>query len=405
MRNLIYLYFIFMAAVFVSCERYDVFVEGEEIQVTDSTKTDTIVIENDTVYNLETEGFYLLNEGNMGGNKCTLDYFDNATGTYHLNIYADVNPNVVLGLGDVGNDLLIYGNKMYAVVNCSHKVEVMNAGTSEKITKIDIPNCRYAVGHGGYVYVSSYVAPVQVDPSAPRGEVVKVDTVSMNIVGRVTVGYQPEEMTIVDDKLYVANSGGYRVPDYDNTISVIDLGSFALEKTLTIEESENFLRLDSDKHGRLWVSSRGDYYGNVNSNLYVVDRETGRVIKDMEVAASDVWVDDDIAYVISTEYSKLTQKNEVTYAKIDMNSMEVIDRSIIKDGTDANIKVPYGIAVDPVSKDIYITDAKSYVVAGTVYCFDNNGMLKWSAKSGQIPAHFAFKMKKTMIVEHKNDNK
>jgi hypothetical protein len=31
-------------------------------------------------------GFYLLNEGNMGSNKATLDYFDYTTSNYHRNI-------------------------------------------------------------------------------------------------------------------------------------------------------------------------------------------------------------------------------------------------------------------------------------------------------------------------------
>lgn len=57
-------------------------------------------------------GFYLLNEGNMGSNKCTLDYMDYATGYYHKNIYAETNPSVVLELGDVGNDIQIYGEKI-----------------------------------------------------------------------------------------------------------------------------------------------------------------------------------------------------------------------------------------------------------------------------------------------------
>ena len=34
-------------------------------------------------------GFYLLNEGNMGSNKCTLDFFDATTGYYRSNIYAE----------------------------------------------------------------------------------------------------------------------------------------------------------------------------------------------------------------------------------------------------------------------------------------------------------------------------
>ena len=62
----------------------------------------------------------------MGSNKCTLDYMDYATGYYHKNIYAETNPSVVLELGDVGNDIQIYGEKLYAVINCSHFIEVMN---------------------------------------------------------------------------------------------------------------------------------------------------------------------------------------------------------------------------------------------------------------------------------------
>ena len=183
-----------------ACREDEVLVDIEETVVTAPEFTDI-------------DGFYLLNEGNMGNNKSTLDYFDYKEGTYYKNIYAERNPTVVKELGDVGNDLLIYGSKLYAVINCSHKVEVMNASDATRITKIDIPNCRYIVGDKGYVYVSSYVAPVQIDPTAPKGAVFKVDTLSMKIVGNVEVGYQPEEMTIIGNRLYVDNSGGYRVPD------------------------------------------------------------------------------------------------------------------------------------------------------------------------------------------------
>ena len=92
-------------------------------------------------------GFFLLNEGNMGSNKATLDYFDYATGIYTKNIYAERNPGVVKELGDVGNDLQIYGGKLYAVINCSHFVEVMDVRTARHITQISIPNCRYIAFH------------------------------------------------------------------------------------------------------------------------------------------------------------------------------------------------------------------------------------------------------------------
>ena len=40
-------------------------------------------------------GLYLVNEGNMGSNKCTLDYYDFVTGLYARNIYSEKNPNVI----------------------------------------------------------------------------------------------------------------------------------------------------------------------------------------------------------------------------------------------------------------------------------------------------------------------
>src|ERR1041384_1517020 len=100
-------------------------------------------------------GFYLLNEGNMGSNKSTLDFFDYATGKYQRNIYAAINPTVPKELGDVGNDIAIYGSRLYAVINASNKVEVMDARTAKRLGQIEIPNCRYIKFHKGYAYITS----------------------------------------------------------------------------------------------------------------------------------------------------------------------------------------------------------------------------------------------------------
>lgn len=366
-----------IAAAATSCERADVLIDIEQTQVAPPAATDC--------------SFYLLNEGNMGSNKASIDYFDATTGIYNRNIYAARNPSVVMDLGDVGNDIQIYGGKMYAVINCSHKVEVLTPDSALRITQIDIPNCRYIVGDKENLYVSSYVGMAQIDPTAPRGAVFKVDTVSLSVVGSVQVGYQPEEMTIIGDRLYVANSGGYRVPDYDNTVSIIDLNTFTVADVMEFPGSGNFHRIDRDSHGRLWLSSRGNYYGDFSSNLFVIDPASKQIIKDMQIPVSDMWADGDTLYTISSEWSYVTGGNSVSYAKIDMSSMQVIDRNIIKDGTEQNIKLPYGIAVNPVTKDFLVCDAKSYVVSGTLYCFSPDGYLKWKQTTGQIPAHITFK--------------
>ena len=90
----------------------------------------------------------------MGSNKCTLDFVDFDNGYYVRNLYAEKNPNVVKELGDVGNDVQIYGSKMYAVINCSHKVEVLDARSCQRLGQVDIPNCRYIAFDKGFAYVS-----------------------------------------------------------------------------------------------------------------------------------------------------------------------------------------------------------------------------------------------------------
>lgn len=333
-------------------------------------------------------GFYLLNEANMGSNKCTLDFFDYSTGYYHKNIYAETNPSVVMELGDVGNDIQIYGDKLYAVINSSHFVEVMDKKNARHLGTIDVLNCRYITFHEGYAYVSSYAGPIQIDPNARLGYVAKVDTATFEVVGECLVGYQPEEMAVVGNKLYVANSGGYRVPNYDRTVSVIDLNTFTeLHK---IDVAINLHRLKTDRYGYLYVSSRGDYY-TIPSNLYVIDSRTDEVVETLNIAASELCIDDDDLYLYSTEYNYVNQQEWViTYAKLDIRTREVITHNFITDGTEKLIKKPYGITVNPETKEFFVTDAKDYVSPGTLYCFTPEGKKKWSVTTGDIPAHIVF---------------
>ena len=333
-------------------------------------------------------GFYLLNEGNMGSNKSTLDYYDYSTGIYTRNIYGNANSSVPKELGDVGNDLAIYGSKLYAIINCSNKVEVMEAATATRIGQIDIPNCRYIKFHDGYAYITSYAGPVEINPYyEQKGYVVKVDTATLQIVDRCIVGFQPDELEIVDGKIYVANSGGYMVPNYENTLSVIDVATFKEEERVPI--AINLQCVSGDRYGGLWVSSRGDYYDEP-SRLFCYDVRKKKVEKELDVPVSAMWLDGDSLYVVSVAWSNITMDDDVTYAIINVKSRQVVTRNFISDGTETKIKKPYSVAVHPETKDIYVTDAKNYVNPGTLYCFGQDGVMKWSVRTGDIPAHFAF---------------
>lgn len=337
-------------------------------------------------------GMYLLNEANMGSNKSSIDYVDFRNAYYVRNIYAERNPEVVKELGDVGNDIQIYGNKLYAVINCSHKVEVMDVRTCKRIGQVDIPNCRYIRFAKGKAYVSAYVGPVAIDPNAQLGAVYEVDTASLAVTRKVTVGYQPDELEVLGEYLYVANSGGYRAPDYDSTVSVVEI--YGMKQIQKIPVGINLHRIRKDRYGKLWVTSRGDY-NTIPSRLYVLDRKDKNskemVVKDtLDIPCSEMYIQGDSLYFYSVEWNKQTERNTVTYGIIDVRTGQLVTDHFIMDGTEQDIVIPYGICVHPTTGDIYVTDAKNYVSSGVLHCYDRHGKKKWSVRTGDIPAHMAF---------------
>ena len=124
------LYYILPLLMLSSCRNDVMVVPMEDINTGGKTVKSEII------------GMYLLNEGNMGSNKSSLDYLDlsgkDATVHYLRNIYSERNPETVMMLGDVGNDIQIYGSRLWLVINCSNKVEVLRASDAVKIGKIEL---------------------------------------------------------------------------------------------------------------------------------------------------------------------------------------------------------------------------------------------------------------------------
>ena len=349
----------------------------------------------------EIVGMYLLNEGNMGSNKSTLDYLDlsgkDATVHYLRNIYPERNPNTVMMLGDVGNDCQIYGSRLWLVINCSNKVEVARAEDAVRIGKVDIANCRYVTFKDRYAYVSSYVGGQEAgDSRSPLGSVYKVDTLTLQKTDSCTVGYQPEEMAIVGDRLYVANSGGYQGmtgQGYESTVSVIDLTT--MQECDRIEVARNLHRLKADRYNQLWVTARGDYMTEASSIYWRQKGADGRMQVGGEISlpVSDLCIVGDSLYFYGSQWSELTMTNTVTYGIINVRTHQMVSTSLSDAPEVKKIRMPYGIIVNPLHRDFYLMDAKNYVSSGELLHFLPDGTFDWKVKTGDIPAHAAFLVK------------
>ena len=382
------LYYILPLLMLSACRQDVMIVPMEDIDTGGKTQKSEII------------GMYLLNEGNMGSNKSTLDYLDlsgnDSTVHYYRNIYSERNPSTVMSLGDVGNDCQIYGSRLWLVINCSNKVEVARAEDAVKVGKVDVPNCRYVTFKDQFAYVSSYVGSVYSGSSSPLGSVYKVDTLSLEKVDSCSVGYQPEEMAIIGNKLYVANSGGYQGmtgQGYESTVSVIDLGT--MQETEKITVAPNLHHVKADKYNQLWVTARGNYTYEEGSIYWLEQDGKGgmKVGGHLDQPVSDLCIVGDSLYFYGSQWSEITMSNTVTYGIIDVRTHQIVNTSLSNAPEISKIRMPYGIIVNPIHKDFYLMDAKNYVSSGELMHFLSDGTFDWKVKTGDIPAHAAFLFK------------
>lgn len=336
----------------------------------------------------EPSGIYLVNQGNQGSNKARLDFLNFHNGFYIRDVFTEYNPEVVKGLGDTGNDVQVYKGKVFVAVNGSHKVEIMDAYSMKRLAQVDVPNCRFIAFDGNCAYVTSYVAKDEESLKTQKGALYCIDLDTYKVTGQVTVGYQPEQLVIMDGKAYVANSGGL-AKDYDNTVSVVDLKSMKVE--YDIEVAVNLQLMLVDAEGTIWVSSIGNYR-DVSSTLnYLVKKgdkyELGGTVN---VPVSSMALAGDKIYVIGTTYNPTTWKPTTTYNIVNAKTRKLESGSFITDGTESDITTAYTVTVNPGNGDIYVTDAKDYVSSGTLHCYTGSGKRKWSVRTGDIPDRIAF---------------
>jgi len=342
---------------------------------------DPIVPEYDETIDYHTS-FFLLNEGNWGSNNASIGFFNSQTTEYKRDAFSQINSNIVGGLGDVGNDLLIYGGKLYAVINASGLVEVMDAKTAKHIGVVNIPNSRNINFYNGKIYVSSW-ADATMSNANVVGYVAEIDTATLQVVRSVNVGRQPEEIEFLNGKMYVANSGGYTT-DLDSTISVVDLQTFNEQKKIVVAKNLQKLRKAGDK---LYVLALGNYY-NIAPDIYVVEND--EKVGKLDIYASNFCVSGDLIYILSnkTDWSAGTTISKFIIYNI--ANQQIVTENFITDGTEAEITTPYGIAVNPITRDIFITDAKNYSTSGELFCFSPDGKKLWSVTTGVAPNKIVF---------------
>ncbi len=307
------------------------------------------------------QALLILNEGSMNGNNATLARYNLQEEAITNDYFLDVNKR---GLGDVANDMLQYGSKIYITVNKSGTVEVLEAASGKSLRQIRMETGgglskepRRLASHGGKIYVTSF-----------DDTVTRIDTVSLAIDGSVNVGMDPEGIAIKNNKLYVANSGGLNWENgYDNSVSVVDLSTFTEEKKIIAGTNPGSLHADSQ--GDIYLTVTGNY-GDEPGAFKVIRSGSSTVETITGIASPQKFViSDNKAYLICGAWGE--PNRVVVY---DCLKEEIVSDHFISDGTE--IPIMNNLTVDPFTGDLFVAST-DYIHPGDLYCFDRNGTLKY----------------------------
>jgi hypothetical protein len=341
-RNLFYLIALGAAAIVSSCGK-------------DDTPADETLVSSEYIY--------VLNSGSMNGNNASLSRYDLKENTVTKDAFEVQNGR---RLGDTGQDIILYGQKIYIAVTGESTVEVtdLDANTIKQIRTEGAP--RYLAVHEGKVYVSYQ-----------NGYVARIDTSDLEVEARIQVGRNPEQLTVANGQLYVANSGGldYNTEaGYDRTVSVVDLATFT--ETKKIEVVINPTEIESDQSGNVYVISKGNY-GDIPNTLQRINPSTGAVSVPEGLEGTCFTVAGNTLYSIYSQWGATV----IYYYAYDAVNNRVLSNNFIGD---TEISNPYQLNYDAAYERLFILTS-DYRNDGDVYVFDRNLSFVRSFEAGLNP--------------------
>jgi YVTN family beta-propeller protein len=328
-------------------------------------KSDKQVVTQNPPVNNDTTALYVLDQGFYGGNNAALTFYDFSIGRASTDTFQNKN---AFKLGDTGTDFIIYGGKMYVVMNVSGYVAVVNPVTAQLIDTISFvvssvnKEPENIVGYGGNVFVSS-----------TDGTVAVIDTATHAITREITVGTNPAQMIIYGTNLYVSNTGAIS-GSYDSTLSVIDLTTFA-ESKIVVGINPGYIAADNS--GNLYVACAGDY-GATPASLVKVNTTSKAVVTTVTTSIQVIRFYNNLLYATPGYLS-----TAASVSVLSPTDLSVVTPSFITDAT--AITAAYGLDIDAATGDVYVDDATDFASPGQTVCFDKTGKKKFSLTTGITP--------------------
>jgi len=314
-------------------------------------------------------GLFIINEGNFMYGNASLSFYNAATKNVINDLFYNTNG---LPLGDVAQSMVIRNNLGYIVVNNSGKIYIINTSNGKytgKITGLISPR---------YIHFSGDEKAYITDLYA--GKITIVNPITYQIKGSIaTPGHaSTEQMVQWGDFLFVS------CWSYDDTILVIDTRTDAVVDEIKTGKQPRGLVLD--KYNKIWTLSDGGWTkSGTNPGIPLLQRidPVSRTVDKNYTLLADAKPSH---LAINGTRDTLIFINKGVW-KLGVNQQTMGDHPFLA----GDSHLYYSLDIDPVTSELYLSDAIDYQQRGIIYRYSALGAKIDSFKTGIIPGSFCFK--------------
>jgi len=307
--------------------------------------------------NAQTEGILVLNEGGAGSNTAEISFINNQSVVTN-NYFKLKNNNATLG--DTAQDIKIFGDKIFVVLNISNTIKVINKSDFSLITTIstNVANPRYIAFSGNKFYVTNW------GNNNMANYVAVYDLNTYAHEANIPVGNGPEKIFSKNNKLYVLLKGGYGLNHF---MDVINTTTNSVESQVNVGDSPNSI---FEKDNLLYIMSSGDPYSATSFGTLTVYNTTTQ-----STASSTTFPVGVKPSYMDTDGTNIYYMNEASIYKTPIASPSINTQPIAVTPITVNsYGTAYGFNV--VNNTIYAADSSGYIAPGKIYAYNLQGTLQ-----------------------------
>ncbi len=313
------------------------------------------------------KGIFILNQGNFSWSNASLSLYHPDSMTVQNNVFYLTND---APLGDVAQSMSILGNKIFIILNASHKIYVMDAESFDyvgKITSLNSPRYLTIVNDTLGFVSDLYATSLQM-----------INPRTFDLTGEIDLGHSSEQMLLRDSFLYVL------AWSYDSLLIKINVNTQEITDSLVVGFQPNSMVMD--KNRQLWILSDGGYEGipggQKHPKLVCVNPDSMQIHKELIFADMS---DSPIQLQINSSGETLYFLNKHAY-RLPITAVSLPSEPFLV----ANGRNFYSLGINPLNEEIYLGDALGYVQPGVVYRYSPEGMPIDSFTTGIIPGAIYF---------------